>query len=122
MLLHLLLHVLLLLAALLYLVPAVTDGGVAIRKNSAVRGVLALIVIALTNKIFWHVLAVAGVSLAVPTALFTAAVVGWLANSLAIFTTGRIMPGVLYVRSFGTAMGASLILMLAGWVISLFLL
>jgi uncharacterized membrane protein YvlD (DUF360 family) len=121
MLLHLILPVLLLLAALLYIVPAVTDSGVAIRKNSAVRGFLALIVIALTNNIFWHVLTLFGISLAVPTTLLTMGVVGWLASSLAIFATGRIMPGVLYVRSFATAMGASVVLTLAGWAISLFL-
>ncbi|MBS1994544.1 MAG: phage holin family protein [Cyanobacteria bacterium SZAS LIN-3] len=122
MMLTFLIQVLLLLAALLYLVPAVTDSGVAIRQNSAFRGVLALVVIALINKIFWHVLAIAGVGASIPVALFTAGVVGWLANSLAIFTTGRLMPGVLYVRSFTAAMGASLVLMIAGWVISLFLL
>jgi hypothetical protein len=118
MLLHLILHLLLLLAVLIYIVPAVTDGGVAIRRNSAVRGILALIVIAISNKIFWHVLVLSGVSLSVPTALLTMGVVGWLANSVAIFVTGRIMPGVLYVRSFGAAMGASLTLILAGWAIS----
>jgi uncharacterized membrane protein YvlD (DUF360 family) len=121
MLLHLILPMLLLLAALLYIVPAVTDSGVAIRKNSAVRGFFALVVIALSNNIFWHALILFGISLSVPTALLTMGVVGWLAGSLAIFVTGRIMPGVLYVRSFATAMGASLILTVVGWAISLFL-
>jgi uncharacterized membrane protein YvlD (DUF360 family) len=118
MLLHLILPVLLLLAVLLYVVPAVTDGAVAIRRNSAIRGFLALIVIALTNNIFWHVLTLSGISLAIPATLLAVGVAGWLVSSLAIFVTGRIMPGVLYVRSFSTAMGASVILMLAGFAIS----
>jgi len=122
MLLHLVIHVLVMLAALLYLVPAVTSNGVAIRQNSAFRGILALVVIALTNKIFWHVLGIMGVGLAVPSTLVIAGVIGWLLNSLAIFTTGRLMPGVLYVRDFTGAMGASLILTLVGWAISLFVL
>jgi hypothetical protein len=121
MLLHILLPVLLLLAAMLYIVPSVTDNGVAIRKNSVVRGFLALIVIALTNNIFWHALTIAGISLSVPITLATSAAIGWLASSLGILVTGRIMPGVLYVRSFATAMGASLVLIVAGWLISLFL-
>jgi uncharacterized membrane protein YvlD (DUF360 family) len=118
MLIHLILPVLLLLAALLYVVPAVTDSGVAIRKNSVVRGFLALIVLALLNNIFWHVLVIAGVRLEMPLTLLSYGLVGWLAGSLGIFVTGRIMPGVLYVRSFASAMGASLILTLAGWVIA----
>lgn len=118
MIIHLILPVLLLLAALLYAVPAATDGGVAIRKNSVVRGFLALIVIALVNNIFWHVLVIAGVSLALPLTLLTYGLAGWLAGSLGIFVTGRIMPGVLYVRSFATAMGASLLLTLVGWAIA----
>jgi len=122
MLLNLAIHVLLMLAAMLYLVPAATNSGVAIRQNSVLRGVLALVVIALMNKIFWHLLGVLGVGLSVPTVLVTAGIVGWLLNSLAIFTTGRLMPGVLYVRDFTMAMGASLILTLVGWAISLIVL
>jgi len=122
MLLILILHVLLLLAALLYIVPAVTDGGVAIRRSSAVRGVMALIAIALTNKIFWHLTVLLGVHSTISSTLLTLGLIGWLANTLAIFLTGRIMPGVLYVRSFATAAGASLVLILAGWVIAFFLL
>ena len=122
MLLNLAIHVLLMLAAMLYLVPAVTNSGVAIRQNSALRGILALVVIALINKIFWHLLAVLGIGLTVPSVLITAGIVGWLCNSLAIFTTGRLMPGVLYVRDFRMAMGASLILTLVGWAISLIVL
>jgi uncharacterized membrane protein YvlD (DUF360 family) len=122
MLLTLILHVALLLIALLYVVPVVTDSGVAIRRNSAVRGFLALVVIALANKIFWHVLTLSGVGPSIPVELFSLGVVAWLVNAVGIFITGRIMPGVLYVRSFGSAMGASLILVLAGWAISLLLL
>jgi uncharacterized membrane protein YvlD (DUF360 family) len=121
MLVHLILPVLLLLAAMLYIVPAVTDSGVAVRKDSILRGLLALVVIALSNHIFFHALLIAGVTLAVPSTLLTIGAVGFLATALGIFVTGRIMPGVLYVRSFAAAMGASLILMIGGWLISQFL-
>lgn len=117
---HMLLQTLLLTLSLLYVVPAVTDGGVAVRRSSFLRGALGLVVLALGNKVLWHVLAMMGAMHAAPTAVFTLSVVGWLINAVVIFCIGKIMPGVLFVRSFGTSMGAALVLMLCGWVISLF--
>jgi hypothetical protein len=118
MLLNLLLHVALLLVALLWLVPRVTDNGVAVRQGSFFRGILALIAIALVNHIAWHLLALFGIASAQPTvALITVGVVGWFLQSLAIAFVGKIMPGVLQVRSFGAAMGASLTLTVVGWLI-----
>ena len=121
MLASLVIHVLLLLAAMLYIVPAATDGGVAIRRNSAVRGLLSLVIIALANNIFWHFFAISGAVRTVGAGLVEVSIVGWLFNSLAILLTGRIMPGVLYVRSLGSALGAAAVLMLVGWLTSFFL-
>jgi uncharacterized membrane protein YvlD (DUF360 family) len=117
----LIIHVLLMLAALLYIVPAATDSGVAIRRNSAARGILGLVVIALANNIFWHFISFSGTSSGLGVGLVEVGIVGWLVNAFAILATGRIMPGVLYVRSFGSALGASAILVLVGWLTSTFL-
>lgn len=118
MLLNLLIHVALLLVALLWLVPRVTDNGVAVRQGSFFRGILALIAIALVNHIAWHLLALFGLASAQPTvALITVGLIGWFLQSLAIAVVGKILPGVLQVRSFGAAMGASLTLTVVGWLI-----
>ena len=109
MLLNLLIHVVLLLVALLWLVPKVTDGGVAVRQGSAFRGILALIAIALV-----------GIATVVPTATMVAAgLVAGLVQAVAIVVVGKIMPGVLFVRNFGTALGASLTMTVVGWLVML---
>lgn len=107
-------HVLILMVALLWLVPRVTEGGVAVRRGSVFLGGLALLVIALANHVFWHLMAATGFA-AIPLTLVGGGVLGWLINSVAIRVVGAVLPGVLYVRSFGSAMGASLILILAGF-------
>lgn len=120
MLLNLLIHVVLLLVALLWLVPKVTDGGVAVRQGSAFRGILALIAIALVNHIGWHLLALVGIATVVPTATMVAAgLVAGLVQAVAIVVVGKIMPGVLFVRNFGTALGASLTMIVVGWLVML---
>ncbi|HMY03715.1 MAG TPA: phage holin family protein, partial [Candidatus Obscuribacter sp.] len=59
-----------------------------------------------------------GAMQAAPTAILTVGVIAWLVNAVVIFLTGKIMPGVLFVRSFSTSLGASLVLMLCGWLIT----
>lgn len=115
---HMIVQTLLLTLSLLYVVPKVTDGGVAVRRNSFLRGALGLVVLALGNKILWHALVAMGAMQAAPTAIFTVGVMAWLVNAVVIFLTGKIMPGVLFVRSFSTSLGASLVLMLCGWLIT----
>lgn len=113
-LLHLLLHTALLALGLLYIVPALTDGGVAVRRSSFLRGMLGVLVIALGNKVLWHMLVSMGI-MAMPLAsILTLAVVGWLVNACVIWLIGRIMPGVLYVRSFPASLGGALGFMLFG--------
>jgi len=120
MLLNLLIHVVLLLGALLWLVPRVTDGGVAVRQGSAFRGILALIAIALVNHIGWHLLALAGIATVVPTGtMLVAGLVAWLVQGVAFAIVGKILPGVIYVRSFGTALGAALTMTAASWLVML---
>ncbi|MFA6211463.1 MAG: hypothetical protein WC714_18650 [Candidatus Obscuribacterales bacterium] len=120
MLLNLLIHVVLLVVALLWLVPKVTDGGVAVRQGSFFRGILALVAIALVNHIGWHLLALLGIATVVPSAtMVVAGLVAGLVQAVAILIVGKIMPGVLFVRSFGTALGASLTMTVVGWLVML---
>lgn len=120
MILNLLIHLVLLVMALMWLVPAVTAGGVAVRQGSAFRGVLAVLAIALINHIGWHLLALLGIATVVPNAtMIVACVIAWFVQSCAISLTGKIMPGVLEVRTFSAAMGASLALTAAGWLVTL---
>jgi len=120
MLLNLLIHIALLLAALLWLVPQVTAGGVAVRQGSAFRGFLALLAIALINHIGWHLLALVGIATVIPSAtMVVAGLIAWFVQACAIAITGKIMPGVLQVRSFSTALGASAVLIVTGWLVML---
>lgn len=118
---HMIVQTVLLTLSLMYVVPAVTDGGVAVRRNSFIRGVLGLVVLALGNKVLWHVIVAAGAMSAAPATILTMGVVAWLVNAVVIFVVGKIMPGVLHVRSFGTSMGAALALMVCGWLITRFI-
>ncbi|MBK7747596.1 MAG: hypothetical protein IPP57_24125 [Candidatus Obscuribacter sp.] len=117
---HMLVQTLLLTLSLMFVVPMVTDGGVAVRRNSFFRGALGIVVLALGNKVLWHVLTVAGAMQAAPAVLFSFGIAALLVNAVVMIGIGRILPGVLYVRSFGTALGGSLALMLCGWLINAF--
>lgn len=116
--LHLVIETVLLTLSLLFIVPLVTDGGVAVRRNSFFRGVLGVIVIALGNKVLWHLLTVAGAMQVAPAVLFTVGLVALLVNAVVLIGIGRLMPGVLYVRSYGASVGGSLAFMLCGWLIT----
>jgi len=45
--------------------------------------------------------------------------VAGLVQAVAIVVVGKIMPGVLFVRNFGTALGASLTMTVVGWLVML---
>lgn len=120
-LLHLLLHTVLLALGLLYVVPSLTDSGVVVRRSSLLRGMLGVVVIALGNKVLWHVLVALGVMAYPLPGVLGVALVGWLLNACVIWGIGRLMPGVLYVRSFTAALGGALAFMLYGAVVAYFL-
>jgi len=65
-------------------------------------------------------LALVGIATVVPTATMVAAgLVAGLVQAVAIVVVGKIMPGVLFVRNFGTALGASLTMTVVGWLVML---
>lgn len=107
-------HLLILMVAMLWLVPRFTAGGVAVRQGSVFLGLLALLVIALANHIFWHILVATGLA-ALPVTLLGGALIGWFVNGMAIRAVGAMLPGVIYVRNTQAALGASLVLVLAGF-------
>lgn len=106
---------------LLVVVPAVTGGGVAVRQGGFFRGLLSLIVIGLVNLCLWFGITLATLGAVVPLQILTFGLVGLLINALAFKATSAVMPEVLYVKSFGTAFGASLVMTIATWAINHFL-
>ncbi len=118
-----------LVVTLMYLVPPFTNNGVVINHDSAFRATLAYAGISLVNTGLWFALAVVVAIFGVNIAAGTLAPVGILAsialtfvpflvNATAIFLFGRAFPKLLYVRSFGSALWASLLL---GLVVNLIL-
>lgn len=106
---------------LLIVVPAVTSNGVAVRQGGFVRGLMALICIGLTNMALWFILTIATVGLTVVFQFLTFGLVGLLINALAFKATAAMLNDVLYVRSFGSALGAALVMVLANCAIHHFL-
>lgn len=107
--------------ALLIIVPAVTSKGVAVRKGGFFRGLLVLFCIGLTNMILWFLLTLVTVGMTVVLQFLTFGLVGLLINALAIKVTSNALNDVLYVRSYGAALGAALVLVLTNCAIRYFL-
>lgn len=107
--------------ALLIVVPAVTGGGVAVRQGGFLRGLLTLFCIGLVNMILWFVLTLFTVGLTVVFQILTFGLVGLLINALAFKVTANALKDVLYVRSFGAAFGAALVMVLTNCLINHFL-
>ncbi len=109
-----LIHVLLLLAAMLVLVPAFTGNGVRV-QGGFFKAALLLVGISLTNSVLWTVLT--GLT------LFTNLLFNWLTlglvelavNGLAFLVVGRLFPGSLHVRNFWSAFGAALVMAVSAW-------
>lgn len=116
-----LLSIVLQVLVLLIVVPACTGQGVAVRQGGFLRGLLALICIGLTNMALWFVLAIVTVGMAVVAQFLTFGLVGLLVNALAIKATGSMLKDVLYVRSFGSAFYAALVMVVANCLIRYFL-
>ncbi len=106
---------------LLVVVPAVTGGGVAVRRGGFFRGLLSVIVIGLVNMCLWFGITLLTLGTVLPLQILTFGFVGLLINALAFRATAAVMPEVLYVKSFGTAFGASLVMTIATWAINHFL-
>jgi len=107
--------------ALLIVVPAVTGQGVAVRKGGFFRGLLVLFCIGLTNLILWFVLTLFTVGMTLVLQYLTFGLVGLLINALAIKMTSNALDDVLYVRNFGSAFLAAVVMVLTNCAIRFFL-
>lgn len=107
--------------ALLIVVPAVTGNGVAVRQGGLFRGLLVLFCIGLTNMILWFVLTLFTVGMTLVAQWLTFGLVGLLINALAIKIVGNTLNDTLYVRSFGSAFLAAIVMVLTNCAIRYFL-
>lgn len=113
-----LLRLFLMLVAMLVLVPAFTGGGVQVRSGGIFRGLCAMILICIVNWFIWVGFTALSLGLVIPLHFLTLGIVGLLFNALAFWATGKLFDGILYVRSFGSAFIAALVMTLASAVIS----
>lgn len=120
MLLTFLLKIALLVLTLLVVVPAFTGGAVAVRRGGFFRGLVSLFVVGLMNFILWLVFALATAGVALVGNFLTFGLVGVLINALAFLATARSMPEVLYVKDYGSAFWAALIMTVASGLIHMF--
>jgi uncharacterized membrane protein YvlD (DUF360 family) len=107
--------------ALLIVVPAVTSGGVAVRQGGFFRGLLVLFCIGLTNMILWFGLTLVTVGMTLVLQYLTFGLVGLLINALAFKVTASALNDVLYVRSYGSAFLAAVVMVLTNCAIRYFL-
>ena len=121
MLLLFLLKLFLMIVTLLVVVPAVTGGGVAVRKGGIFRGLLTLMVVGLLNFCLWLVFTLFTVGGALVANYLTFGLVGILVNALAFKCSASAMPEVLYVRSYGSAFWASIVMTIMGCLIQAFI-
>ena len=104
----------------LVVVPAATGNGVAVRQGGFFRGLLALICIGLANLALWFGLTILTVGMTVLFQILSCGLVGLVINALAIQLTGAMLKDVLYVRSFGSAFFAGVIMMVCNYLIGHF--
>ena len=107
--------------ALLVVVPAVTGNGVAVRRGGFFRGLLVLFCIGLTNMILWFGLTLLTVGTTLLAQWLTFGLVGLLINALAIKVVGSVLNDAFYVRSYGSAFLAAIVMVLTNCAIRYFL-
>lgn len=113
-----LIHMGLLLLTLLIIVPACTGGDVAVRRGGIFRGLVAMFFVGLMNYGLWFVFTLATVGVVIPLHYLTFGLIGLLINALAFKLTGKLLPEVLYVRSYGAAVIAALVMTCASYFIT----
>lgn len=113
-----LLRVVLLVLTLLVVVPAATGNGVAVRRGGFFRGFMSLLVIGLLNLVLWAGFTLLTLGTAVLLNVLLCGLVGIVVHACAFWLTSRVMPDVLYVRGFGSACWASVIMTVVGFLIN----
>lgn len=104
--------------ALLILVPAATGGGVAVRQGGLIKGLFTLFVIGCLNFCLWLFFGLFTVGSALVFDWLTFGLVGLLINALAYKCTASVFPEVLYVRSYGSAFWAALVMTISSYLIT----
>lgn len=112
-----LVRLVLMVLVLLVVVPAATADGVSVRKAGFFRAVLSLFVVGLLNTGLWMLIGLSTLGVAVLANILLFGLVGLLINGAAFYLASALMPGVLQVRSFGSACWASLIMTVASMLI-----
>ncbi|MCA9804526.1 MAG: phage holin family protein [Cyanobacteria bacterium HKST-UBA02] len=102
---------------LLVLVPNVTGGGVAVRQGGLIRGLITVLFIGLVNVGLWVGLAMLTLGTALAVQVVTFGLLGIIVNALAIRVVGGILPDVLYVRNFGSAFSAAVVITICNFLI-----
>lgn len=109
-----LIQIALLVLAWLVAVPAFTGNSVNVR-GGFFAGLLVMLLVGVGNIALWSVLTVLTVGGTIVGNHLFFGLVGLLINGLAILCTGRLFPGILYVRDYGSAFLAALVMTLASY-------
>ncbi len=112
-----LLKLFLMVATLIWLVPAFTQHAVHVPRNGVIRGIAALVGIGVVNWFVWTGITVLSLGVVIPLNFLTLGIIGLLFNGLAFLAIGRLFPSVLYVRGFESAVMAAFVTTLAAWLI-----
>ena len=110
MLIHFVIRLVLMILCLLVIVPAATGGNVAVRRGGLCKGFLILVLQALVNSALWYLLAILTAGGIIVANVLLLGLIGLLVNGLAFVALGRLMPRHLYVKGFGSAVWAALIM------------
>lgn len=105
---------------LLVVVPAVTNGNVAVRQGGFLRGLLIILCIGLVNWALWPILAILTFGMILVVQMVSFGIAGIFINALAFRLFGGISTA-LYVKNYGSALLAAVTMSVANIVIHLLL-
>jgi uncharacterized membrane protein YvlD (DUF360 family) len=111
---------LLVLAAMLWLVPVLTDNNVRVH-GGFIKAALVLIGVSVFDVLLWTGLTVVTLFADVLLNFLTLGLIGLLVNALAYLIVGRLFPRSLYVRDYMSAFAAAAIMTIASWGITHFI-
>jgi uncharacterized membrane protein YvlD (DUF360 family) len=102
-------------------VPALTRGAVAVPSGGLFRALAAIVVISIMNWLLWFVISLTSLAGAILSNIVIFGAASLLVTALALWLTSRMAPSVLYVRSFGAALGGAFVTTACAWVIYMLL-
>ena len=114
--LHFLVGTVLCVLVMLAIVPALTGGAVAVPSGGFFRALAAIVVISIMNWLLWSMISMTSLAGAIVGNAVTFLGASLLVTALAFWLTARMAPSVLYVRTFGGALGGAFVTTAASWV------